>query len=126
MSPQNFPDPPENLPEIDREVFECIAHGIEQIPYEAALVANWSIETFHTIVRLIEQRQRCLDMTNDRLQSACMTTWTAQVLFEAARLRRDLTVLTDEETARIFEEHFLRCFDVDPDFVPPEYFNNIL
>lgn len=125
MAPQNFPDPPENLPEIDREIFACVSRGIDQIPYESAAVANWSVETFHTIVRLVEQRRRCLEMTNDRLQSACLATWSAQVIFEAARLRRDLAILTDEETARLFEKHFLGCFGVDPDFVPPEYLNNI-
>lgn len=110
---QTLPDFPEDLnPEV---VLECVAEGIRNVPYEARIVANWVIEVYEIVDRLIDQRRRCNEMTNDRLHQACIYNWTIAVLFNANSLRNDLAVLTDPETARIFEEHFLDCFGVEPE-----------
>lgn len=108
-----MPDIPEDL--NPGEVIACVSEGISNIPYEARIVADWVIETMEIVQRLIEQRMRCSEMTNERLQQICIYNWTAAVLFNASSLRRDLAVLTDPETARIFEEHFLGCFNVEPE-----------
>lgn len=113
----DLPDLPD-FPDLDPiEVLLCVAEGIASIDVdEARIVAIWVLDVWETVDRLLQHRRRCLEMTSDRLQQACITTWRATALFEANRVRRDLAVLTDEETARRFEEHFLSCFEVDPDY----------
>lgn len=121
VASQTIPERPEEipeLPEIDGEaIIACVRVGVEAIPDESHAFAVWVIETFNTVDRLIEQRRRCNDMTNDRLQQACMATWTASTLFEANRLRNDLARITSEENADLFRYHFLICFEVDPNQV---------
>jgi hypothetical protein len=98
---------------------QCIGEGVAQIDADPQVIVSWSLNLYETVERLVEQRRRCQEMTNDRLQQACMATWTAQVIFEANRLRNDLSFLTDEQTADAFREHFLHCFQVNPEY--PEY-----
>lgn len=87
---------------------------------QAHAVAIWTIELYRTVDELLDHRRRCEAMTNDRLQQACMASWSAQVLIEANRLRRDLARITTEAVAEEFYYHILTCFNVDPDYVPPE------
>lgn len=115
-----FPTTPIPIPDIDTdELLACINEGVEQLEIDADVVIDWALNLYETVDRLVEQRRRCLEMTNDRLQQACMATWTAQTIFEANRLRNDLAFLTNEETAEIFRYHFLECFQIDPEH--PEY-----
>lgn len=110
-----------DLDSEDSAIRACISNGLDQIPYETQAVRDWGVEMFHTVDELIDGRRRCLAMTNDRLQQACLSTWTLQVIIEANRLRNDLARITDEETAEIFRQHFLNCFGVDPDHIPEYY-----
>ncbi|CRL01882.1 CLUMA_CG015354, isoform A [Clunio marinus] len=116
FSASQAPEIPEDI--NLEEVLACVQAGIDAIPDQSQAVAEWAVQTVQSVIGLVEQRRRCLEMTNDRLQQACMATWTASVLFEANRLRNDLAILPDESTAAIFEEHFLGCFGVSPDDVP--------
>lgn len=92
--------------------------GVRAVEDERQEMRDWVVNTFQTVERLIYQRRRCLEITNDRLQQACMATWAATALLEGNRLRNDLARLTDEETADWFFYHFLSCFGVDPDDMP--------
>lgn len=107
------------FPDLDAEaILACVAEGVSAIPDESAAVRAWVIQTYETVDRLIEQYRRCQEISNDRLQQACMATWTATAIFTANGLRNDLAILTDEATADLFRCHFLHCFDVDPEYVP--------
>lgn len=117
--PPGLPD----FPDLDDETIElllCIGHAAAEIDEEIAEGAAWILDLWNTVFRLIEQRRRCQEMTNSVLQSACMATWTAQTLFEANRLRHDLSGFVEDEVATRFFEHFLSCFGVDPD-APPRF-----
>lgn len=99
---------------------ECIAGVVRELEDERSNLTQWAAEVFDTVIRLLDQYQRCQEITNDRLQTACMATWTAQVLFEANRLRNSLAILTDEATAQWFEQQFVGCFNVEYPEYPPD------
>lgn len=107
---------PPDLPDLptDNEIINCVAGVVTQIPDELGLLGGWIIETTRTVVELVEGRRRCLDMTNERLRDACLTSWNIQVGFEALRLASDLREFTNSDTVDWFLREFLICFDVDP------------
>lgn len=67
-----------------------------------------------TVDSLLEQRRRCLEMTNDRMRETCLLAFRAQVIMEAFRLRSELQAIAGDEVSQQFFEEFLRCFGIDP------------
>lgn len=77
--------------------------------------AAWFLDLVRTVDDLLEQRRRCMEMTNDRLRETCLLTFRAQVIIEAFRLRNELQAIVGDEISQQFFEEFLRCFGIDPD-----------
>lgn len=108
---------PPDLPDLptDNEIIQCVAGVVSQIPDELGLLGGWIIETGRTVAELVEARRRCLDMTNERLRDACLTSWNISVGIEGLRLASDLRQFTDSDTVDWFLVEFFICFNVDPD-----------
>lgn len=72
-----------------------------------------------TIERLQVSRQRCDEITIERLRDACVVTWQAQVAFEIARLSSELREITGEENNVVADA--AACFGIEaPEEVEPE------
>lgn len=108
---------PPDLPDFpaDHEIIQCIDGVIQTIPETTQQVTDWMRDTTRTVIELVEARRNCLDMNNERLRDICLTTWMLQLGIEALRLRNDLAVLTDPETADWFFYTFYECFGLIPE-----------
>ena len=101
---------------------DCIMHAADELGLDRIQGgAEWLIELRFTVEDLVNGRRRCQEMTNERLQDACMIAWRAQVLIEAARLTNDLRTITSDEEAQQFYLAFLACFGVDSSPDEPAY-----
>ena len=92
---------PVNPAEDDPGFLRCVMNAITFLGIDRiAGSAQWIADTVATVNRLVEWRQRCLAMTNETLRNICLTSWTAQVIFEANRIVGDLRALAGDEVAR--------------------------
>jgi len=116
--PPNIPD----LPDVDLDIIFCIGEAIASIPDTTGVLVDWTVDTFNTVWRLLEEYRRCQAISNSILQNACMASWTIDFIFSANRIRNDLAVLTDPETADAFIELFYACFNFTPETSPAKYY----
>ncbi|CAG9804543.1 unnamed protein product [Chironomus riparius] len=106
----------------DTSIMDCVMNAADELGLDRIQGgAEWLIELRFTVEDLVNGRRRCQEMTNDRLRDACMITWRAQVLIEAARLASDLRTITNDEDAQQFYNDFLACFGVEPSPDDPPY-----
>jgi hypothetical protein len=97
---------------------ECIDAVLVELEIENA--GEWREDLNDTLTTLQDNRRRCDEMFNERLQEACMTAWRAQVAIELARLTASLRTIAGDEKANEFLRLASQCFGVDPAFYKPE------
>ena len=99
----------------DETVLECVTDAVSVLGVDGLLNgAQLAADIIRTVNTLLQERRRCLEMTNERLRDICITTWRIDVIREALRLRSEVAAVAGEDAAQIFFESFLGCFGIDP------------
>ncbi|KAG5681074.1 hypothetical protein PVAND_010540 [Polypedilum vanderplanki] len=106
--------------EEDERTIICVGRAIAELGLEGiAGGARLIAEIWRTVDELIEGRRRCMEMTNERLREACLTTWTIGAIAELLRLRNEIATVVGDEKAQEFFESMAACFNLDPNH--PDY-----